>query len=79
MLMPVLTHAALVAPTGKPIPATNTVCPITGEKVTGTSKVVVVRGREYRICCPGCDTKLLKDPDQYLEKDGTPKNAKKHP
>ena len=38
---------------------------------------MVVRDREYRICCAGCDTKMLKDPDKYLQKDGTPKNAKK--
>ena len=59
-------------------PATNAVCPVQGLKVTEKSKIVVVRGQEYRICCPGdCDTKLAKDPDKYLEKDGTPRNAGK--
>ena len=48
-----------------------------GGKVTEKSKTVVVKDREYRLCCAGCDTKLLKDPAKYLEKDGTPKNAKK--
>jgi YHS domain-containing protein len=37
----------------------------------------VVRGQEYFLCCKGCDKKLQADPDKYLEKDGTPKNAKK--
>jgi hypothetical protein len=37
--------------------------------------VVVVRGREYRVCCAGCDKQLLADPDTFLEKDGTPRNA----
>jgi hypothetical protein len=75
LLTPLLTVALFAAPGGKP--ATNTTCPVLGGKVTEKSKTVAVRGREYRICCGGCDTKLLKDPDKYLEKDGTPKNAKK--
>jgi YHS domain-containing protein len=36
-----------------------------------------VRGREYLLCCKGCGPKLEKDPDKYLEKDGTPRNARK--
>ena len=71
------TLAVLAAPAPKVAPATNTKCPVTGEAVTAKSQVVVVRGHAYRICCPGCDAKLLKDPAKYLEKDGTPKNAKK--
>ena len=77
MFAPLLALAVLAAPQAKPAPATNTACPVLGGKVTEKSKTVVVRGHEYRICCGGCDTKLLKDPDKYLEKDGTPKNAKK--
>jgi len=77
MLSPLLALALLAAPAAKPAPATNAACPVLGGKVSEKSKTVVVRDREYRICCAGCDTKLLKDPDKYLEKDGTPKNAKK--
>jgi YHS domain-containing protein len=77
MLAPLFALIVLAAPAAKPIPATNTTCPVLGGKVTEKSKLVTVRGREYRICCPGCDTTLLKDPDKYLQKDGTPKNAKK--
>jgi YHS domain-containing protein len=62
-----------------PKPATNTVCPITGEKVTAKSKKVVVRGQEYYYCCGGCENKLKADPDKYLNKDGTPKNAPAKP
>ncbi len=58
-------------------PATNAVCPVLGQKVTTKSKTIAVRGQEYRICCADCDTKLAKDPDKYLEKDGIPKNAGK--
>jgi len=77
MLAPLLVLSILAAPASKPAPATNTVCPVLGGKVTEKSKMVVVKDREYRLCCAGCDTKLLKDPAKYLEKDGTPKNAKK--
>ncbi|MCE1203098.1 MAG: TRASH domain-containing protein [Holophagaceae bacterium] len=77
MLTTLLSLAILAAPGAKPIPATNQACPVLGGKVSEKSKTVVVRNREYRICCAGCDSKLLKDPDRYLEKDGTPKNAKK--
>jgi len=76
MLSPFLSLVILAAPAAKPLPASNTRCPVTGEQVTEKSKTVAVHGRAYRICCPGCDAKLLKDPDTYLEKDGTPKNAK---
>jgi YHS domain-containing protein len=71
-----LQPAALVAaPQVKP--ATNTKCPVAGEAVDPkTSPKVVVRGQEYYLCCKGCAAKLQKDPDKYLEKDGTPKNAK---
>lgn len=77
LLTPLFTLALLAAPGAKPAPATNSTCPVLGGKVTEKSKTVAVRGREYRICCGGCDTTLLKDPDKYLQKDGTPKNAKK--
>jgi len=77
MLVPLLVLSILAAPASKPAPAINTVCPVLGGKVTEKSKTVVVKDREYRLCCAGCDTKLLKDPAKYLEKDGTPKNAKK--
>ena len=75
MLAPLLSLVILAAPAAKP--ATNTLCPVLGGKVSEKSKTVVVRGQTYRICCGGCDTQLLKDPDKYLQKDGTPKNAKK--
>jgi hypothetical protein len=77
MLAPLLALAMLATPAAKPAPATNTACPVLGGKVSEKSKTVVVRDREYRICCAGCDTTLLKNPDKYLQKDGTPKNAKK--
>ncbi len=75
MLNSLLAFAILALPPVQP--ATDTKCPVLGGKVTEKSKTVVVRGREYRLCCAGCDANLTKNPDKYLEKDGTPKNAKK--
>ena len=63
MLAPLLALAVLAAPATKPVPATNTSCPVLGGKVSEKSKTVAVRGREYRICCAGCDTTLLKNTD----------------
>jgi len=78
MLALLLTAALATAPTAAPKPATNTVCPVLHGPVSEkTTTKVVVRGQEYRICCAGCDTKLLADPDKYLNKDGSVKLAKK--
>lgn len=78
MIAFVLSAALLAAPATAPKPATNTKCPVMGEKVNpAKSPKTVVRGQEYYLCCKGCDKKLQANPDKYLEKDGTPKNAKK--
>ena len=71
LVLATLTATAPTAPT-------NTICPVLGNAVTpGKSPIVTVKGRQYYICCAGCDKKLLADPAKYLEKDGTPKNAKR--
>lgn len=75
MLTMLITAALVATPQAKP--ANNTICPVGGDKVNAKSQKVVVRGREYYICCPGCDKLLKANPDKYLNKDGTPKNAKK--
>jgi YHS domain-containing protein len=58
-------------------PAVNAICPVMGSKVGENSKTVVVRDQTYRLCCPPCAKKLEKDPDKYLNPDGSPKNEKK--
>lgn len=74
-MFPLLLTALLGA---NPAPATNTVCPVMGGKVTaGKSPTVVVRGRTYLLCCNGCDAKLKANPDTYLSKDGSIKKEKK--
>ncbi|MBP1627107.1 MAG: hypothetical protein H6Q00_1582 [Holophagaceae bacterium] len=75
MLTFLITTALVATPNVKP--ATNTVCPVGGDKVNAKSQKVVVRGHEYYICCPDCAGPLTKNPEKFLEKDGTPKNAKK--
>lgn len=78
MLTPLFFSALAILASPAASAPTNTICPVLGNAVTpGKSPIVTVRGRQYYICCPGCDAKLIKNPDKYLEKDGTPKNAKK--
>jgi len=72
--------AAPAAPQPAPPPraAANEICPVMGRTVGEKSPVATARGRAYRICCAPCGAKLEKDPDRYLEPDGTPKNAPKN-
>jgi len=72
------TLAMLAAPAAEPAKAaTNTKDPICKMTVTAKSMIVVVRGQEYRVCSKHCAEALLKDPDKYLEKDGSVKAGKK--
>lgn len=73
-----LTLAVLAAPAAeKAKPATNTKDPICKMTVDAKASTVVVRGQEYRVCSKHCGEALQKDPDKYLEKDGSLKAAKK--
>jgi YHS domain-containing protein len=67
--------AAFAAEPAKP--ATNTKDPVCKMTVTAKSATVVVRGREYRVCGKECGEALQKNPDKYLEKDGSVKAEKK--
>lgn len=66
-----LTAALIAAPTPKP--PTNTKCPACGGTLTAKSPKITVKGREYFVCCTHCGASVEKDPDKFLEKDGTPK------
>ena len=73
-----LSLAVLAAPApSKNKPAVNTKDPVCGMAVPDKAPTAAVRGREYRICSKHCGEALQKDPDKYLEKDGTPKVEKK--
>lgn len=54
---------------------TQAVCPVTGDTFTIHERTPVVqyRGKEYYMCCPGCDTEFMKAPDEYM------KNTKETP
>ncbi len=73
-----LSLAVLAAPADKAKAATNTKDPVCKMTVDAKSSTVAVRGREYRVCSKHCAASLQKDPDKYLEKDGSVKaEAKK--
>lgn len=65
--------AAVATEQEKPKPAENSLCPVMKQKVTEKSPVVVIKDREYRICCPPCSAKLEKEPEKYLNPDGSVK------
>jgi YHS domain-containing protein len=76
MFLP-LCLALFAAAQEPPKPAENTICPVMKQKVSEKSKTVTVKGREYRICCPPCGEKMEKEPDKYLNPDGSLKAEKK--
>jgi YHS domain-containing protein len=70
--------AVLAAPAAEPAkPATNIKDPVCKMPVTAKSMTAAVRGQEYRVCSKHCADGLQKDPDKYLEKDGSVKAEKK--
>lgn len=73
-----LTLAVLAAPAADKVkPATNTKDPVCKMAVDAKAETVTVRGKAYRVCSKHCGASLQKDPDKYLEKDGTVKAEKK--
>ncbi|MBI4398272.1 MAG: YHS domain-containing protein [Candidatus Omnitrophica bacterium] len=50
-------------------PATNMVCPVSGEKgMAGKESYVEHKGKQYMLCCKMCEKDFLKDPDTYAAK-----------
>lgn len=45
------------------------ICPVTKEKfiITETTPVVEYKNEKYYMCCPGCDTDFIENPEQYIE------------
>jgi YHS domain-containing protein len=73
-----LTLAVLASPTAETAkPATNTKDPVCKMTVDAKSATVAVRGQDYRVCNKHCGVALQKDPDKFLEKDGSVKAEKK--
>jgi YHS domain-containing protein len=77
MLAPLFALVLLAAPAAKPVAATNTKDPVCKMAVTAKSATVAVRGQSYRVCNKHCGEALQKDPDKFLEKDGSLKAEKK--
>jgi YHS domain-containing protein len=70
--------AVLAAPAADQVkPAINTKDPVCGMAVPAKAPTVAVRGREYRVCSKECGAALQKNPDKYLDKDGSVKAEKK--
>lgn len=67
-----LVLAMALAMTPQPAkPATNIQCPVMGAKVAENSPIVIVKGREYRLCCQECGDKIEDNPRTYVNKDGS--------
>ena len=75
MIAPFLTLALLAAPAAKP--AVNTTDPVCHMKVSDKDKTVEVRGQLYRVCSKYCGDAIAKDPDKFLNPDGTVKEKAK--
>jgi YHS domain-containing protein len=73
-----ITLAVLAAPAvDQAKPATNVKDPVCKMDVNAKSATAAVRGQSYRVCSKHCGEALQKDPDKYLEKDGSVKAEKK--
>jgi len=72
-----ITLAVLAAPAETAKPATNTKDPVCKMTVNEKSATAAVRGQSYRVCSKHCGEALQKDPDKFLEKDGSVKAEKK--
>jgi len=49
------------------IEAGNTICPVSGDKVSG-KHFVVHEGKQYGLCCPQCAKEFKKNPEKYIAK-----------
>ncbi len=45
----------------------NLYCPVTGEKIEEGAPTLEIEGKTVAVCCPGCLTKLKKEPAKYLK------------
>jgi YHS domain-containing protein len=61
---------AKLSPADRELAEKQKVCPVSGEPLgaMGTPYKVTVKDREVFLCCPGCESKIKENPDQYLAK-----------
>lgn len=43
----------------------NSYCPVRGGEVDPETPTLQYKGKTVGFCCPGCDTKFMKDPEKY--------------
>ncbi len=69
--LPVSVHAEAVveAQVVKAVPVGNTVCPVSGAKITSGSAMAPAtfeyKGKIYNLCCGGCIGAFKADPEKY--------------
>jgi YHS domain-containing protein len=73
MLALLLTLAVTGNPPSKP--AVNVLCPVCAGEVDKDTATADIRGQQYRLCCTPCEEPLSSKPEDYLNADGSPKNA----
>ncbi len=58
------------SPTDRAAALAQRTCPVTGDVLgeMDTPIKVRIRGRDVFICCKGCEKKLKKNPEKYLQK-----------
>lgn len=67
ILATLLTMAALSVFAKDPELKPQTLCPVTGEKIT-KSAYTDYQGQRIYFCCKGCISKFQADPEKYMEK-----------
>lgn len=75
MMTATLLAATMLASPSTAKPAANGRCPVLGNPVSDRNQIATVRDRSYRVCCEDCRADLAKNPDKFLNPDGSPKNA----
>lgn len=61
---------AKLSPADRELAEKQKVCPVSGEPLgaMGPPYKVTVKDREVFLCCPGCESKIKENPDEYLAK-----------
>ena len=58
----------VLAQAGQATESTNTICPVSGEKLDGRDHVVWVGNKSFAVCCKKCHRKASGTPAVYLDK-----------
>lgn len=45
----------------------NSFCPVRGGEVDPETPTLQYQGKTIGFCCPGCDTKFMKNPEKYMK------------